>query len=251
VTAEFIDQQPGNSGLPVMNEQGIDIGFVSPTGYWSVTSDSTTGLYDIAVRASNFTYDGTDPISTLTDIRLVKRPTGDDWQLSGSTTNQGPVTLSYLNSKGLQGFSDFGVGMGCSNVVNTDADNGIGSLRYVLANCIASGDTVKFDSSLSLLFITSDTIILDKNVTLYATDADNITIQGIGTHSLLKVQPLITAKILSLEMITGDGVDGRAIYTQGNLYLHNIQIHDEGTGGSTIWNQGVLTVTGQTGIYTP
>ena len=248
LTSQFFDQQPGISGLPVMDEQGIDIGFVSPSGYWSVTSDSTSGLYDIAVRATGFTYDGTDPITSFSDIRLIKRPTGGGWFNSGSTNLSGPTSLSNLKATGLSGFSDFGVGMGCGKIVSTDADDGIGSLRYVLANCISNGDTIRFDSSLSLLFITSDTIILDQNVTIFATVGDNITIQGSGTHSLLKVQPSITAKIQNIELVAGSGVEGRAILNNGNLMLHDIQIEDGGTGGSTILNKGILTVIGQTEI---
>jgi hypothetical protein len=249
LTAQFIKQQPGIAGLPVQDEQGIDIGFISPDGYWSVSSDSTSGLYDIAVNAALFTYDGVDPISSLSDIRLIKRPTGGDWQPSGSTNLLGPSSLSYLKSTGLTGFSDFGVGMGCGNIVSTDADSGSGSLRYVLANCISSGDTVKFDSSLSLLLITSDTIQLDKNVTIYASDQDNITIQGDGVHSILKVQIGVIAKIQNLELVTGSGTDGRAILNRGSLNLHDIQIHDGGTGGSTVLNRGELIVIGQTGIH--
>ncbi|MBP6679919.1 MAG: hypothetical protein KA166_01925, partial [Saprospiraceae bacterium] len=49
LTAQFFMQQPGVSGLPVADEQGIDIGFVSPDGFWRVIADSTSGLYDIAV----------------------------------------------------------------------------------------------------------------------------------------------------------------------------------------------------------
>ena len=249
LTAQFIRQQPGVAGLPVQDEQGIDIGFVSPDGYWRVTSDSTTGLYDIAVDASYFTYDGVDPIFSFSNIRLIKRPTAGDWQPSGSTNLFAPSSLSYVKSTGLVGFSDFGVGMGCGNIVSTDADSGVGSLRYVLANCISSGDTVKFDSSLSLLLVTSDTIQLDKNVTIYASDQDNITIQGDGVHSLMKVQLGVMAKIQNLELVTGSGTDGRAILNMGSLQLHDIQIHDGGTGGSTVLNRGELIVVGQTGIY--
>ena len=99
------------------------------------------------------------------------------------------------------------------------------------------------------MLITSDTIQLDKNVTIYATDQDNITIQGDGAHSLMNVKLGVSAKIQNLELISGNGIDGRAVLNAGSLQLHDIQIHDGGTGGSTILNRGELIVIGQTGIY--
>ena len=80
-------------------------------------------------------------------------------------------------------------------------------------------------------------------------DRDNITIQGDGAHSLLNVKLGVSAKIQNLELISGNGIDGRAVLNAGSLQLHDIQIHDGGTGGSTILNRGELIVIGQTGIY--
>ena len=251
VTAEFKDQQPGVSGLPLTNEQNTSIGFVSPDGYWAVTSTQTTGAYTMAVDASGFTRDGVEPITSLSTVRLIKRPSNGAWQLSGSTTSSGPLSMGNVQAAGLTSFSDFAIGLNCGNVVSSADDNVVGSLRYVLANCIASGDTVKFDTSLSLLLITTDTIILDKHVTIYATDQDNIIITGSGTHSLFKVQPTINAKIQNLDMVTGSGVEGRAVYNKGSLSLEDVEIHDSGLPGNAVLNRGLLTVIGQTGIHTP
>ncbi len=251
VTAEFKDQQPGVAGLPLSNEQNTTIGFVSPDGFWNVTSTTATGAYTMAVDASGFTTDGVEPITSPSSVRLIKRPTNGAWQNSGSTTTSGPLAMSNVKAEGLTTFSDFAIGLNCGNVVTSANDNVVGSLRYVLANCIASGDTVKFDSSLSLLLITSDTIILDKHVTIYASDQDNIVISGSGTHSLFKVEPTITAKIQNLGMLTDSGVEARAIYNKGNLSLENVEIHDSGLPGNAVLNKGMLTVIGQTGIHVP
>lgn len=249
VTAEYKDQLPGVTGLPLTNEQNTSIGFVSPNGYWTATSTGTSSLYTMAVNAAGFTVDGVQPISALSSVRLIKRPANGTWQNSGSTTGSGPLALSLVKAEGLTSFSDFAIGLNCGNVVSTANDSGIGSLRYVLANCISSGDTVKFDSSLSLLLITSDTIILDKNVTIYASSQDNIIIQGAGVHSLVKVQPSVTARLQNLELVTGDASDGKAVINQGTLSLHDIEIFDSGTGGSVVLNQGSLIVIGQTGLH--
>ncbi len=248
LTATFKALQPGINGLPLTNEQNTNIGFVSPSGYWNFESDGTSGIYSIDVRATGFTKDGVIPITSLTDVRLIKRPSNGSWQLSGSTTMSGPLSLNQVTSAGLNSFSDFGIGTACGNVVTTGSDNIVGSLRYVLANCISSGDTVKFDSSLSLLIVTTDTIILDKNVTIYATSDDNIDIQGSGVHSILKVQSGKTVKLQNLELTTGNALDGKAIYNKGNLTINHITIHDIGTGNSTILNKGSLIVVGTNSI---
>ncbi|MEP6794524.1 MAG: M12 family metallo-peptidase, partial [Saprospiraceae bacterium] len=248
LTGTFKAMQPGVIGLPLTNEQNTNIGFVSPTGYWNFESGGTSGIYTIDVRATGFTKDGVKLITSLPDVRLIKRPSNASWQLSGSSTMAGPLSLNQVTSAGLNGFSDFGIGNACGNVVTTGSDDIVGSLRYVLDNCISSGDTVKFDSSLSLLIVTTDTIILDKNVTIYATSDDNINIQGSGIHSIMKVQSGKTVKLQNLELTTGNALDGRAIYNKGSLTINHITIHDIGTGNSTILNKGSLIVVGNNSL---
>ncbi|MBK9980822.1 MAG: hypothetical protein IPP15_00100 [Saprospiraceae bacterium] len=248
LTGTFKAMQPGINGLPLTNEQNTNIGFVSPSGYWNFESAGTSGTYAIDVRANGFTTDGVIPISSLPSVRLIKRPSNGSWQLSGSTTTAGPLSLNQVTSAGLNSFSDFGIGLNCGNVVTTGSDNIVGSLRYVLANCISSGDTVKFDTSLSLLIVTTDTIILDKNVTIYATSDDNINIEGSGVHSIMKIQTGKTVKLQNLELTTGNALDGKAIYNKGNLTINHITIHDIGTGNSTILNKGSLIVIGSNSV---
>lgn len=251
LTAHFIDEQPGISGLPLIDEQNTDIGFVSPDGFWKMTAENVSGSYDITVNASGFTRDGVHPIGGLSDVRLIKRPSAGNWQLSGSTTMSGPSSLSNVRADSLNGFSDFGIGMGCSRIVSNATDGGIGSLRYVLANCISAGDTVRFDSSLSLLLITTDTILLDRNVTIYASGQDNIVIQASGTHSVLKIPAQVTATITNVDFVSGAGLNGRAIVNQGTLTLQDVEITDSGLSGNAVLNKGMLLISGQTGIHSP
>lgn len=251
VTLEYKNQQPGITGLPLADEQNTTIGFVSPDGYWTAISEGVTGMYRIGVDAHGFTHDGVDPITDLAGVRLIKRPSGNVWQLSGSSTMTGPATLSYVGAAGMSTFSDFGIGTECGNVVSAAADGVVGSLRYVLANCIASGDTVKFDTSLSLLLITSDTILLDKSVTIFASSQDNIVIQATGTHSILRVPAQVTATISNVDFVSGTGLDGRSVVNQGTLTLQDVQITDAGAMGSAVLNQGMLLISGQTDIHSP
>lgn len=46
---------------------------------------------------------------TLTNLRLLKRPTGGSWAASAATTNTA-ASLATVSAAGLTGFSDFGVG---------------------------------------------------------------------------------------------------------------------------------------------
>ena len=52
-----------------------------------------------------------------------------------------------------------------------------------------------------------------------------------------------------LDVYKRQAIDGRVILNSGSLQLQDIEIHDGGTGGSTILNRGELIVIGQTGIY--
>ena len=52
-------------------------------------------------------------------------------------------------------------------------------------------------------------------------------------------------------MVTGSGVEGRAVYNKGSLSLEDVEIHDSGLPGNAVLNRGLLTVIGQTGIHTP
>lgn len=112
MTVQYFDGDPGTTGLPI-NFGGIDIEFVSPTGYWNMEVDNGFTLgsttYSTTVDASDFTkVDGVSPITNLANIRLIKRPTGGSWDTEGTAT--APASLASVSGSQFSTFSDFAVG---------------------------------------------------------------------------------------------------------------------------------------------
>ncbi len=108
LTAEFFDDNPGASGLP-LNDQDTEIVSILPDGYWSISAADglTGGSYDLALSADGFTH-----FAYHTSLHLLKRTDeNSNWILDGTHSqsagsNQHPV----IHRIGLTGFSDFGIG---------------------------------------------------------------------------------------------------------------------------------------------
>ena len=122
LNAKFNSGQPGKPGIP-MTQGTINIEDISPTGYWTVTADNgltfgTASAYTMTVNAAGFTEtNGTTPISSLANVRLIKRADAvSSWDPIGSTTNPGTAsaptgaTLGSISAGGLKSFSEFAVG---------------------------------------------------------------------------------------------------------------------------------------------
>jgi hypothetical protein len=108
--ARFIASAPATTGLPI-TEGMSTVDAVSPTGYWRLNSGPTDGVYTVTLDAIGFTKaDGVTAISSLTGLRLIKRPTLGSWAATTTTTTTDPSSLSSLSSAGLTGFSDFALG---------------------------------------------------------------------------------------------------------------------------------------------
>ncbi len=248
ITAQFIGENPGPDGMPLINEQGVDLNNVSPSGYWNITSSGLTDDYDLAVNANGFTLDEDSIITDLTNLRLIKRPDNGAWNYSGSTYLDAPLSLDSISLPAINGFSDFAIGLLCNLVVTTANDSGPGSLRYIIEECANANDTIKFASNIQLLFITTDTIVLDKNLFIFNNTEGQVVIQTNGMHSTFSVSESTTVHMKDLEIHSGTGADGRAIWNEGQLLMENIIIRDTQNGGSAVYNKGNLVIIGNTEI---
>lgn len=94
VTAEYFNADPGNSCIPIVNEQSINITNVSPTGYWSLKSDNPCGGYEAHFNAGSFTKRGGGSITDIPSTRIIKRPFSYKWDNSCATTVITPQVLN-------------------------------------------------------------------------------------------------------------------------------------------------------------
>jgi spore coat protein A len=131
----------------------------------------------------------------------------------------------------------------CTDVTNA-TNAGPGSLPYAI-DCAESGDTILFDMSVvgDTIYLT-DSIVIDKDLTIENTHAGAITISGQNINNLFVIGSGSDLNLNHLDLISGTGTNGRALINHGNLSLDDVTIYDSVTDpmtGNTILNNGVLT----------
>ena len=119
LTVNFASGLPSGTNLTPANPQTINgqvINGVSPTGTWQIEAgdglDFTGKTYTASFDATGFTkQDGTTAITTLTDIRLIKRSAAaTDWtDASATSTTAAPGALSSISIAAQSSFSIFAV----------------------------------------------------------------------------------------------------------------------------------------------
>lgn len=119
---EYFPDEPGTTGLPLMDSDGTTVKFVYPSGFWRITplNGLSGGTYEIELRTSDYT-----GISDPSTIRIIKRV--DDtqpWSLLGSHSN-GSTVGDDIKAKrtNLSGFSDFTFGGGDDNPLPVELSN--------------------------------------------------------------------------------------------------------------------------------
>jgi hypothetical protein len=110
LTAQYKAGSPSYSGLP-FTDGGQNMAGISPTGYWEITKDAalTGGVYTIYLDASGFKKSNGDPITDLTSIRLIKRPSGGNWTTTDGSPGT-PYSLTQMYRENCASFSEFAIG---------------------------------------------------------------------------------------------------------------------------------------------
>jgi len=138
-------------------------------------------------------------------------------------------------------------------VTNTN-DSGAGSLRQAIADAV-NGDTIDFGVT-GTITLTSDELVVDKNVTISGPGSNNLTVDGNHTSRVFHVSRWVIATIASLSITNGNTADthgGGGIYNDhATLVVDNCTVagnHADWGGG--IHNDGsnnsaTLTVTNST-----
>ena len=155
---------------------------------------------------------------------------------------------------------------GVLTVTNAN-DSGAGSLRQAIADA-AAGDTINFSLPAgSVITLTSQELVLDKNLTVSGPGADSLAVSGNNQRRVFRVASGVTASISGLTIRDGfvlapglssnitDG-NGGGVLNAGTLTLTNCTVTNnsvmgsntpigDGNGGG-IDNSGNLTLTGCT-----
>jgi spore coat protein A len=112
-------------------------------------------------------------------------------------------------------------------LVTQTTDGGPGSLRYAI-ECAQSGDTILFSEELvGDTIVLLDSILLDKNLSLWNHHNGPITIDASGIIDPITILTNAEVELINLTLISGVGNSGRAITNYGFLLLNNIKIFDD------------------------
>ncbi|GLR17334.1 GEVED domain-containing protein [Portibacter lacus] len=133
----------------------------------------------------------------------------------------------------------------CKLVTNTN-DSGSGSLREAI-DCAENGATISFHPDLagSTIGITSQVIVINKDLTIDAELSDNITIYGESVGRVFLANVFKNISIKGLYIISGTNNEGGAIWNRGNLTLENVFFYKnpgQDLDATQILNDGTLVV---------
>lgn len=143
--------------------------------------------------------------------------------------------------------------------VTNGNDSGAGSLRRAILDA-SSGDTINFAPSVTTVNLTSDELVIDKNLTIIGPDANRLTVQRSTNAPEFRIFHIRSNTVtVSISGITisngsvseGDG-DGGGVRSAGRLTLSDSVISGNqafgtelfgGNGGSVLNENGTMTIT--------
>jgi hypothetical protein len=110
ISAQFIEGNPGNSGLPFFdfsNVPIVNINKASINGVWRITNSGISGgLFSLACTGTGFF-----GINNLAEIRLIRRVIGGSWTSNGSAgVNTGSNASPNVLRTGMNQFGEFTYG---------------------------------------------------------------------------------------------------------------------------------------------
>jgi gliding motility-associated-like protein len=143
---EFEDGDPGDSGLPLTDDDGSLITGHFTTGYWTAIARNSLAStnYDLALNATTFS-----PGNINANSRIIKRTdfTGD-WELDGdhspaSGTMVKRTDMNYIKPGG--GGSQFGIAQAFPNITTQPADQTACENEDVTFSVTATGSSLSYN----------------------------------------------------------------------------------------------------------
>ena len=143
-------------------------------------------------------------------------------------------------------------------VTNTN-DSGPGSLRQAILNA-SSGDTITFAPSVTTVTLTSNELVIDKNLTITGPGANRLTVHTVISARVFNItSSTVTVSISGITISNGHaeyGPGGGGILNAGALTLTDCTISDNLAGnfsgipipggGGVMNDNGTMTITGCT-----
>ena len=252
----------GGSGASYSNEE---------SKIWTICP--TTSCYNVKATFSSlnieanwdalYVFNGpsiTSPmLASNNSITLAGFPAGGYYGTSvpgpfASTHSTGCLTFRFLSDEATTG-SGWAAAITCvlkNPLVTNTNDDGPGSLREAIA-CAPTGTTLTIDNSLTGQFIdlTSTTIVLNKNINIVQTPSTEINIRASNDLPIFEVSSCCQLYLKNINLYPDSGNTGRALINNGTLTLDDTHIFENGLhlgSGSTVQNNGTLTVIGNSGI---
>ena len=135
------------------------------------------------------------------NIRLIKKNVSGIWGLSGSTTTNGPVNMFSVTSSGLNGISDFGIGIADPITRYKTIKNGSWHIQDTWNQCSVPSfeTTLDVDVNHHISLTQNSTIFSDLLVKSNGIlNINNNSILQVGNPTLLKSTNLESSGILNV-----------------------------------------------------
>ena len=172
-----------------------------------------------------------------------------------STHSSGCLTLRFLSDQFVRN-AGWQAQVTCIRrdpLVTNTSNAGMGTLRYAI-DCIVSNDSVTVAPSIigQQILLTDSTIQINKNVNIVQANTSSVySVSANGFYPIFTINPGNSLNLKYVHLLPDSGLWGRAALNQGTLTLDNIHIIESGANlglGSTIQNQGQMTIQGNTAI---
>ncbi|MBP6539537.1 MAG: fibronectin type III domain-containing protein [Saprospiraceae bacterium] len=172
-----------------------------------------------------------------------------------STHSSGCLTLRFLSDQFVRN-AGWQAQVTCIRrdpLVTNTSNAGMGTLRYAI-DCIVSNDSVTVAPSIigQQILLTDSTIQINKNVNIVQANTSSVySVSANGFYPIFTINPGNSLNLKYVHLLPDSGLWGRAALNQGTLTLDNVHIIESGANlglGSTIQNQGQMTIKGNTAI---
>ena len=205
---------------------GVNVTFTAPVNPVQGTFADGSTIVRIA----------TDNTGTATAPSFIAQGTPGSYIVTASVNNLTPVDFNLKNN--------------CiPTVVTTNADNGPGSLRYIIANA-CPGSKITFASGISEINLTGGEIVISKSLTVKGPGANLLTISGNNISRIFNISPnsidsvLLTGITISNGLVpaSSPGGGGGIIIYQGTVTIENCLISNNNAITAEFSNGGGIDI---------
>ena len=127
-------------------------------------------------------------------------------------------------------------------MVTNGNDDGIGSLRFAIAQCSNPEDYIYIAEFIDSIFLVSDTIILDKNLSIVHAGNEKVVIQTSSISPIFKTNVNVNVTLYNAEIHSGASPTAKALMNAGTTTLWNVDIINTSPGEIPVVNTGTIEI---------